>query len=317
MLKLLGNVIVLLLLYGALVVDPETSETARTPQNHQFLAERIGLYGILSLAAGTLIITGGIDLSMGSTVALTSVVLRKLLMEYDWPPGAAIPAVLLLGAAIGLCHGLLVTVARIQAFVVTLCGLFVYRSIARWLTGDQTVGLGNRFEGLKEFFNGYIFHVPVHFLIFLGLLALLGVFLHLSVYGRYFYAIGSNEKAARYCGIPTTRYKISAYVLCSTLTAFFAVLNMLKMNSVQPSTTGNFFELYGIAAAVMGGCSLRGGEGNVFGIFLGTCIIYILPNYVFFKGVPSSLEGAIFGLALLVGAFADEMLRRYYGYRSG
>lgn len=316
MLKLLGNVCVLAVLYGALVLDPETAETARSPQNHQYLAERIGQYGILSLAAGILIITGGIDLSIGSTVALTSVVLWKLLMDYDWPPGLAIPAVLLLGAAIGLCHGLLVTTAGIQAFIVTLCGLFVYRSIARWLTGDRTVGLESRYQELKTFFNGYVVGVPMHFWLFLGLLVVLGIFLHLSVHGRYFYAIGSNEKAARYCGIPTTRYKISAYVLCSTLTAFFAVLNMFKMNSVQPSTTGNFFELYGIAAAVMGGCSLRGGEGNVIGIFLGTCIIYVLPNYVFFKGVPSSLEGAIFGLALLVGAFADEMLRRYYGYRS-
>jgi ribose transport system permease protein len=315
MIKLLGNVVVLLVLYSALMLDPET-ETARSAQNHQFLAERIGLYGILSLGAGLLIITGGIDLSMGSSVALASVVLWKLLIDVEAPPGIAIALTLLLGAAIGLIHGLLVTVARVQPFIVTLCGLFIYRSIARRLTQDQTVGLGSRFDDLKEFFNGEIMHIPVHFLLFLALLALAGVFLHLSVYGRYFYAIGSNERAAKYCGIPTNRYKILAYVICSTLTAFFAVLNMFKMNSVQPSTTGNFFELYGIAAAVMGGCSLRGGEGNILGILLGTCIIYVLPNYVFYKGVSSTLEGAIFGAVLLFGALADELLRRYYGYRS-
>jgi ribose transport system permease protein len=315
MLKLLGNVVVLVVLYGALMIDPET-DTARSAQNHQFLGERIGLYGILSLAAGLLIITGGIDLSMGSTVALASVVLRMLLIDFEWSPWAALPATLLLGVAIGLFHGLLVTVARVQPFIVTLCGLFIYRSIARRLTLDQTVGLGNRYEELKTFCNGELFNVPIHFVIFVALLALMGIFLHFSVYGRYFYAIGSNEKAARYCGIATTRYKILAYVLCSTLTAFFAILNMLKMNSVQPSTTGNFFELYGIAAAVMGGCSLRGGEGNVLGILLGTCIIYILPNYVFYKGVSSTLEGAIFGAVLLFGALADELLRRYYGYRT-
>lgn len=315
MLKLVGNIVVLGVLYGALMLDPET-ETARSQQNHQFLAERIGLYGILSLGAGLLIITGGIDLSMGSTVALASVVFQQLLMDYHWPPAAAIGATLLLGVAIGLLHGLLVTLARVQPFIVTLCGLFIYRSVARRLTYDQTVGLGSRYEELKEFFNGELFHVPIHFVIFLGLLLVLGIFLHASVYGRYFYAIGSNEKAAQYCGIPTARYKVLAYVLCSTLTVSFAMLNMLKMNSVQPSTTGNFFELYGIAAAVMGGCSLRGGEGNVLGILLGTCIIYVLPNYVFYKGVSSTLEGAIFGAVLLVGALADELLRRYYGYRS-
>ncbi len=90
---------------------------------------------------------------------------------------------------------------------------------------------------------------------------------------------------------------------------------MLKMQTAQPSSTGNFLELYGIAAAVIGGCSLRGGEGNVVGIFLGTCIIYILPTYVVYKGFPPYLEGAIFGVALLVGAFFDELLRRYQGIR--
>lgn len=310
MIKLLGNLLALLILYGALVGDP-ANEGARTAQSHQFLADRIGLYGILSLAAGLVIITGGIDLSIGSTVVLAEVLLWQALDRWGLPPALAIALVLLAGAAVGLLHGLLVTVARVQPFVVTLCGLFIYRSLARTITGDQTKGLGNAFQGVQSLLQNEIFGVPVHFLIFLALLLLVGVFLHFSVYGRYFYAIGSNEKAARYCGIATDRYRVLAYVLCSTLTALFGVLNMFKMNSVQPSTTGTFFELYGIAAAVMGGCSLRGGEGNVLGIFLGTCVINILPSYILFKGVPATWEGAIFGAVLLVAAFADETLRRY------
>jgi ribose transport system permease protein len=309
MFKLLGNVLVLLLLYLALLSlwTPGDGLLAK----HQALAERIGQFGILSLAAGTLIITGGIDLSMGSAIALFEVALAKLMIDWQCPPALAIPLVLLLGAAIGLGHGLLVAGLRIPAFVVTLCGLFLYRSGARWIAEDQTKGLSTQYEGLKEFFIGSIFGVPVHFCIFLVLLLLLGVFLHLSVSGRYFFAIGSNEKAASYCGIATARYKMLAYILCSTLTALFAVLNLLKMNSVQPSSTGNGWELNGIAAAVIGGCSLRGGEGNVLGIFLGTCIIYILPTLAVYLGLPSYLEPALFGTALLLAAIADELLRRY------
>ena len=293
MIKVLGNFGFLLLLYAALMLDPDT-QAARSAYSHRLFGEQIGLFGILTLAAGQLILTGGIDLSIGSTVALTSTVFCWLLIERGVGPAAAVPLVLMLGAAIGL---------------------FLYRSAARWLAGDAPMGLGDRYSELSSFLNGTVYYVPVYFLIFVGLLVIAAIFLHFSVYGRYFFAIGSNERAAAYCGIATTRYKILSYVICSTLTSFFAVLLVMWLNAVQPTTTGNFFELYAIAGAVMGGCSLRGGEGNVLGIFLGTCIIWLLPSYVVYKGFPESLRDSIFGGALLFGAFLDEMLRRYYSHR--
>jgi ribose transport system permease protein len=314
MVKVLGNLAFLLLLYGALMLDPNTS-AFRSELSHRIALEQIGMYGILTLAAGQLILTGGIDLSIGSTVALTSTFFCWLLINKDLSPVVAAPLVLLLGMAIGLFHGVMIAVVRIQAFVVTLCGLFFYRSAARWLAREEPMGLGGRYGELSDFFNSSIFHIPVYFLILTGLLVVASVFLHFSVYGRYFFAIGSNEKAAAYCGIPTIRYKIVSYVICSTLTSLFAMLFVFWLGSVQPTTTGNFFELYAIAGAVMGGISLRGGEGNTLGMFLGTCIIWLLPVYVFYKGVPESLREAIFGGALLFGAFLDEMLRRSYGYR--
>src|SRR5262249_8261341 len=164
--------------------------------------------------------------------------------------------------------------------------------IARWLARDSTVGLGTDFPELKDFFNGDLLGLPVHFLILLVLLGAVGVLLHFTVHGRYAFALGTNENAARYCGVRTDLYKVLAYVLCSTLTAGYGVLLLCKSNSVQPNTTGNFLELYAIAAAVIGGCSLRGGEGNVLGILMGTCIITLLPTYVLFKGIPSTLEYA-------------------------
>jgi ribose transport system permease protein len=312
MIKLLGNLVFLGLLYGAMLfADPG----ARTSDNHRLLAQRVGLAGIVSLGAGTLIITGGIDLSIGAVVALTATALGLLMTRYAVPPPLAILLVLALGALIGLCHGLLVTYVRLQSFIVTLCGLFIYRGIARWLARDSTVGLGTDFQELRQFFNGDVLYLPVHFIILLALLLVVGILLHFSVHGRYAFALGSNENAARYCGVPTNLYKVLAYALCSTLTAMYGILLLFKSNSVQPNTTGSFLELYAIAAAVIGGCSLRGGDGNVLGVLMGTCIITMLPTYVLFMGIPSTLEYAIIGGALLLGAFVDEMLRRYYAAR--
>jgi ribose transport system permease protein len=304
--KLVGIVVFLLLLYAALLI---ANEGARSWQNHYLLAERVGLYGILSLAAGLLIITGGIDLSVGSLVGLSTTVLAILMVEKGWPPLAAMAAVLALGAAVGLVNGLLVTKLRVQAFVVTLCGLFIYRGAARWVAKDQQKGLGTGFKDYKEVLSGEYFGLPTSFLFFVGLALAAAVFLHLSVYGRYFYAIGSNERAARYSGIKTTRYKVLAYVLCSVLTALFSILYLMKYNSAQPSSTGEFRELYAIAGAVLGGCSLRGGEGTVLGILIGTGILMILPTLTVMWGVPSELEPSVIGGALLVGALLDEILR--------
>lgn len=307
--KWLGLALFLLAIYLLLLLaDPG----ARSAYNHVNLGRRIGLYGIISLGASILIITGGIDLSIGSTIGLCATVMAMLLVDYHVNPLLAIVAVLALGAAIGLANGLLVTKLRVQAFVVTLCGLFIYRGAARWLSRDQVKGLGTGYESLKYWLSDSrdILGLPMSLVIFLGLAALATVFLHRSVYGRYMFAVGSNEQAARYSGIAVDRYRILAYVLCSTLAALFSILFLMEQNSVQPTETGSFFELYAIAGAVLGGCSLRGGEGSVLGVIMGTAILWILPNFTKMWGVPSELEYTVIGAALLIGALVDEGLRR-------
>ncbi|HVU87990.1 MAG TPA: ABC transporter permease [Pirellulales bacterium] len=307
--KWLGLALFLLAIYLLLLLaDPG----ARSAYNHVNLGRRIGLYGIISLGASILIITGGIDLSIGSTIGLCATVMAMLLVDYHVNPLLAIVAVLALGAAIGLANGLLVTKLRVQAFVVTLCGLFIYRGAARWLSRDQVKGLGTGYESLKYWLSDSrdILGLPMSLVIFLGFAALATVFLHRSVYGRYMFAVGSNEQAARYSGIAVDRYRILAYVLCSTLAALFSILFLMEQNSVQPTETGSFFELYAIAGAVLGGCSLRGGEGSVLGVIMGTAILWILPNFTKMWGVPSELEYTVIGAALLIGALVDEGLRR-------
>jgi ribose transport system permease protein len=316
--KLLGLAAFLLILYLLMLL---ADDSARSLSNHFNLGKRIGLYGIISLGAGMLIITGGIDLSIGSVVGFCATIMAMLLTHenFRWHPAAAMAAVLGIGAVIGLVNGLIVTKLKVQAFVVTLCGLFIYRGAARWLAGDKVQGLGNSFAAWKYWLakSHDVFGLPMSLVIFLVLAAVATVFLHFSVYGRYFYAIGSNEQAARYAGVPTDRYRILAYVLCSTLAAFFSVLFLMEENSVQPSSTGSFFELYAIAGAVLGGCSLRGGEGSVLGLLIGTAIIRILPTFTQMWKVASSLEYTVIGGALLLGALLDEFLRRRGQKRGG
>lgn len=309
--KLLGLGAFLLLLYVLMLL---ADDSARSLYNHINLGKRIGLFGVISLGAGILIISGGIDLSIGSVVIFCSTILAILLThpKFQWHPALAIATVLAVGALVGLVNGLIVTKLRVQAFVVTLCGLFIYRGAARWLASDSVQGLGTSFTNWKYWLakSHAIFGLPMALVIFLALAAVAAVFLHASVYGRYLFAIGSNEQAARYAGVPTDRYRIAAYVICSTLTAFFSVLFLMEENSVQPSTTGNFFELYAIAGAVLGGCSLRGGEGSVLGVLIGTAIIRILPTFTQMWKVDASLEYTVIGGALLLGALLDELLRR-------
>ncbi|MCI0461781.1 MAG: ABC transporter permease, partial [Gemmataceae bacterium] len=154
------------------------------------------------------------------------------------------------------------------------------------------------------------FALPVPVLILLGVVVLSAVFLNLTVYGRYLLATGRNEQAARYSGINTHRIIILAYILCALLTGLGGILFLLDSNSIQPDRFGSFYELYAIAAAVLGGCSLRGGEGSVLGVVLGAALIPFLSNAIGLLGFPTRLEFAIIGAVILVSVIVDELLKR-------
>lgn len=273
------------------------------------------LFGILSIGVAFVIITGGIDLSIGSVVGLTASMLPMLLVKHEVALGWALLAVLATSLAIGLAHGVLITKLKLQPFVVTLCGLLIYRGIARWMTGDATQGFGNQYDGLRSLATGKIellqgITIPVPFLIMVVLGVAAAVFLNKTVYGRYLLALGRNEQAARYSGINTDRMTILAYVICSLTAGLGGVLFALELNSVQPSGTGNFYELYAISAAVLGGCSLRGGEGSILGVVIGAAVMRVLNNSIVLLGISTQLEFAIIGTVLLLGVIADELVKR-------
>jgi ribose transport system permease protein len=144
---------------------------------------------------------------------------------------------------------------------------------------------------------------------------LAAVLLNRTVFGRYLLALGRNEQAARYSGINTDRMIILAYVICSGLAGLGGILFSLDINSVQPSGYGNFYELYAIAAAVLGGCSLRGGEGSILGVVIGTAVMRLLNNSISLLGIPSQLEFAIIGIVILAGVLADELVKRWAAAR--
>jgi ribose transport system permease protein len=146
-------------------------------------------------------------------------------------------------------------------------------------------------------------------LILIGIAIVMWIVLHRSVYGRYLFAVGRNEEAARFSGVNTRWVIASTYVLAGLLTGISGILFAFYTNSVSPSSQGNFYELYGIAAAVLGGCSLRGGEGSILGVLIGTALLLVLENLVNLLGIDSSLNFAVMGAVVLVGVLADQIFQ--------
>lgn len=280
--------------------------------NVQNVSRLVGTYGIFSIGVGIVIITGGIDLSVGSICALLGVLLSMMLVDWRWPAAVALAAALAVGACLGAIHGLLVTRLRLQPFIVTLCGLLLYRGAARYIARDSTKGFGTGagFEWLRAAASGSFYGVPMPFVLLMIVAAAAWLLLHRSVFGRHLIAIGRNEEAARYAGVRTQAVVAWAYVISGFLAAVSAVIIAFYTNSISPASHGNFYELYAIAAAVVGGCSLRGGEGSIAGIVMGAALLQVLRNLVNLLDIPGSLDFAVMGAVILLGAMADQIVAR-------
>ncbi len=310
------------LLAAVCIATALMSDSFLSGYNLENLVRRTALFGIIGIGVAFVIVTGGIDLSIGSVICLVGCGLPWLLSTQHWPLAFALPAVAAISLGIGLAHGLLITKLKIQPFVVTLCGLLLYRGIARGFTNDQTVGFGADFKGLRTlatgqfaipFVHGFSVPAPCVFLVVVAIVA--AVFLNQTIYGRYLLALGRNEEAARYSGIDTDRMTILAYVICSGLAGLGGMLFVLDVNSAQPVDFGNFYELYAIAAAVLGGCSLRGGEGTILGVIIGAALMQVLRNMITLATNHSNVEFAIIGAVILFGVVADELVKRYAAAR--
>ena len=313
--KELGTFILLVVLCVVLaILNPSFLD----PTNLQNLARLIGIYGVFSIGLGIVIITGGIDLSVGSVFALLGVLLSIFLVQWHLPAILAVLAVIGITTLLGAINGFIITKLKIQSFIVTLCGLLFYRGLARFIANDETKGFGaaTGFETLQSLATGSVLGIPTPFIILI-LISIVGwVVLHRSIYGRYLFAVGRNEVAARYSGINSDLIIASAYVVSGLLAGVAGILLAFYTNSISPSSHGNSYELYGIAAAVLGGCSLRGGSGSIIGILIGTALLQVLQNLVNLLGIPSSLNFAVMGVVILIGVIADQILQQKQATRA-
>lgn len=299
------------------VITAIASEYFLVGRNIENVVRRTALFGIISIGAAFVITTSGIDLSIGSVICLTGCLLPWLLTEQSMSPWLVLPLLVILSVGIGLMHGLLITKLKLQPFVVTLCGLLLYRGVTRGVVADTSQGFGSLFEGLKWWGGGSVslpgidFGIPTPCILLVVVASLAAVFLHLTVWGRYLKALGRNEEAARYSGIDTDKMVILAYVVCALLSGLGGMLFVLDVGSAQPVDFGSFYELYAIAAAVLGGCSLRGGEVSVLGVLIGAALMQVLQNAInLIDAIPKSIEFAVIGVVILAGVSADELVRR-------
>jgi ribose transport system permease protein len=327
------GLLVLILLVSAVVAY--LNPRFLLPANISNTMNQVGLFGIFAIGQAFVIVTGGIELSVGSIIALLGVIFIDLVVTYqvDWP--LAMLICIGIGLVMGVVHGFLVTKMNMQPFVVTLCGLLIYRGVARYYTEDATAGFGFTdanptlewlTAGRSEIFapivrlfgyDGPTIAIP-HTLIALIVVTVAAyVVMHRSVYGRYLFAVGKNEEAARYSGIRTDRVVLGAYIICCGLTAVAAIFWAMYTRSISPAVHGNFYELYAIAAAVLGGFSLRGGEGSIVGVVLGAILLQVLQNLVNLLGIPSSLNFAVMGSVILLGVLADQQVTRYRRRNAG
>lgn len=246
---------------------------------------QISMLGIFAIGMGFVIISGGIDLSIGSVIGLTGVLVAKISGSnapgLGYPLWAGILVGLAAALAVGLFQGLLITRLRLQPFIVTLGGMLLIRGLSQTLVEGGTLSLSG--SPLLELANGGVLEVegapllPYPLWIFLAVIALATYTLHFTVLGRYLYAIGGNREAAEYSGIAVRRVEASSYVISAGLGGVAGVCYAAYIGQMSQQV-GVAYEMYAIAAAVLGGCSLRGGEGTILGIVIGSAMMRVIDN---------------------------------------
>jgi ribose/xylose/arabinose/galactoside ABC-type transport system permease subunit len=270
------------------------------------LLRSTSIIGVVSIGMTFVIISGGIDLSVGSVLALSSVIAARLMLA-GVPVYLAIIISLATGALAGLIMGIIIYEARVPPFIVTLAGLSVFRGIAMLLTGaKKIIGLPVSFTdfAVKRFFG-----VPAMAIVWLFLIAIGVIITRFTVFGRNIYAIGSNQEAARLSGINIRASIYKVYALGGFASAVAGILMTARLAGGSPSAGGGY-ELDAIAATVLGGTSLTGGIGGVFGTFFGTMIIATISNGGNIMGINPFVLKIIIGVLIVLAVVFDHLQKR-------
>lgn len=277
-----------------------------TVSNLLNVMEQTAINAVIAVGMTFVIISGGIDLSVGSLVALSGVLLASAL-QVPLPPGVAILVGLLAGAGCGLVNGALITRGRLPPFIATLGMMSVARGAALVFTEGRPI---SGFEaGFRWLATGRVMMVPVPVLVTAGVYLLGHFVLTRTRFGRYVYAIGGNEEATRLSGVSVRFHKSMVYALAGLMSAIAAVLLTARLNSAQP-IAGMMYELDAIAATVIGGTSLMGGSGTLPGTLVGALIMGVLRNGLNLLGISSFLQQIVIGLVIIVAVLVDAMLKK-------
>ena len=302
-----GVIIACVLVFVVIAVNAPTYTSAG---NLQVMGRDLAQVGILAIGESVVILTGGIDLSVGALAGLAGILTAWFNVYQGMPAPLAILVTLVICAAVGLWHGTMVTRLNVPPFVITLVTFTVAQGMALSITtGTPINGIDPLFPNLSQF---YIGQVPVPALFFVGAAIITWFVLERTYVGRQIYAVGGNKEAARLAGIPVARRVTSAYVASAVLAGVVGILVIGRMNVADPSV-GPGWELTAIAAAVVGGVSLFGGEGRIIGIAAGAILLEFIANGLLALHVntyyQTVVQGAVLGGAILL----DRLRARYFG----
>ncbi len=305
------------LLLVVLVFAVLTDAPARylSPFNLRIVLSQTVIVALGAIGMTMIIVSGGIDLSVGATIALAGVI-AAIGIRSGWPPSAAVLAAVLAGGIVGLVNGVTITALRVVPFIVTLGMLGIARGVAKWIAREQTVNVPDSWVNdlLVTFPKPSWLVLPIGVWITLLLAVLAAFVLERTVFGRRIFALGSNEAAARACGIDTGRLKVATYTTAGLLFGFAGVMQMSRLRQGDP-TVANGAELDIIAAVVIGGGSLSGGEGSIAGSLIGALIMAFLRNGCQQMGWPNYIQEIIIG-AIIVLAVALDRLRAKWAERA-
>ncbi|MEK7685285.1 MAG: ABC transporter permease [Verrucomicrobiota bacterium] len=306
-LNALGPFFGLLLVVGLFSLSAEVRSYFLTGPNFKIILTQTVIVAIGALGMTMIIVSGGIDLSVGSVVALTSVVGATLLVK-DFSPAQTVLLTLLAGGLVGLINGLVIAGLRMMPFIVTLGMMGVGRGAAKWLAGNQTV------NAPETPINNIMAQVdPVHLLplppgvwIAIGLAMAMSVVMRQTVFGRYIFAIGSNEATARLCGIRVQWHKMVIYALAGLFFGLAGLMQLSRLTQGDP-TVAIGLELDIIAAVVIGGASLNGGTGSILGSMIGALIMAVLRNGSNQMGWPNYMQEIIIGIVIILAVGLDKL----------
>lgn len=274
------------------------------PSNLFNLLRQVSINGLIAFGMTFVILTGGIDLSVGSTLALSSAMIA-ILMVSGVDSIVALLIGCIFGAILGAINGLLITLGKMAPFIATLATMTVFRGVTLVITDGNPITNLNGSYAFQLFGRGYFIGIPVPAVTMFITFIILYIILHKTVFGRQTYAMGGNEKAAFISGIKVNKLKVMIYSLAGLMSAMAGAILTSRLNSAQP-TAGMSYELDAIAAVVLGGTSLTGGKGRILGTLIGVLIIGVLNNGLNLLGVSSFYQQVVKGVVIIIAVLIDR-----------